>query len=142
VLLEGVLLGKVINILTPQSLVCELALVEILAMKDQLVVAVLKAGLKFSDLGCHIEVAGSSEFVFLSQFIIVSGGLFPVTSEKETVAVKTRVNIFLSCDFFLHIFEKELFVAKIVTSRINNLLGIFNSHVDARHVVVKCLKSI
>lgn len=142
VLLESVLLSKVVNILASKSLVSKLGLIKILAVEDELVITVLKAGLKLSDLSCHVEVAGSSKFVFLSQLIIVSGSLLTITSEKETVAVKTSVNILLSGNFLLYIFEKELLVAKIVTSRINNLLGIFDSHANTRHVIVKCLKSI
>jgi hypothetical protein len=42
----------------------------------------------------------------------------------------------------LHILEKELLVAEIVASGINDLLSIIDSHINTGKVVVKSLKSI
>ena len=42
----------------------------------------------------------------------------------------------------MHILEKELLVAEIVASGINDLLSIIDSHINTGKVVVKSLKSI
>jgi hypothetical protein len=50
VLLESVLLSKVVNVLTAEGVVSHLGLVEILSLEEELIVAVLKTSLEFTDL--------------------------------------------------------------------------------------------
>lgn len=49
-LLKGILLGKVVNVLTTKSTVGDLRLLEILSLEEELIIAVLEAGLKFANL--------------------------------------------------------------------------------------------
>ena len=71
VLLKGILFSEVVNILSTKSSVSYLGLFEILALEEQLIFAILVAGLELAYLSSQVEVASSSEFILLAKFVIV-----------------------------------------------------------------------
>jgi hypothetical protein len=80
VFFEGVLLGEEVDILSPEDDVGGLVGVEVLALQVELVLSVLEAGLKLSDLGGHVQVASVLELVLLSQLVQVGHLLVCVAS--------------------------------------------------------------
>jgi hypothetical protein len=70
-LLKGVLLREVVHVLTTEGIICHLRLLEVLSLKEELVIAVLQAGLKFSHLSGHVKVACTCELVLLAKIVVV-----------------------------------------------------------------------
>jgi hypothetical protein len=93
-------------------------------------------------LSAQVEVARSLEFVVLSKLVKVANLLVSVSTELAGVRLKASVQVLGAEDLLLDILKEELLVSELVAAGINDLLGVIDSQVHSREIVVELLESL
>lgn len=131
VLLKGVLLCQVVHVVRAKGSVRVLVCLQVLPLKEELVLAVLEASLEVADLQRQVMVASALELVVLAEFVEVGNLFVGIAPEDARVASQAPIKVLGTSDLLLDIFEEQLLVAEVVGASIDELLSVVDAQVHA-----------